>query len=979
VADWRDYQDEGSDPWSVTQAMGAELVKVAGVKFSKGEWSWSPENTVQYFKDEPLWATFDAVTMAAPVFKWGKAAALVARGSTAAGAEFKAGAMGFREAVSLQGKNLVPMTKVGRFISNPGARGFTPEYMELLAKPANRVSRFEDAALVDVARREAAASEGYVRAQAVDMKNSLAAARMNPAQSERMVRMLESGIKPGSTAPAALFSKPEADLYAKTWKFRAKMGQDGVDLGLLSQDNALRQDTWVPHMYKQEQKAALEKAGWQAGKDATDVDYDSFMHRTMSTEEFERFAEAKHGGREFDMAKTIDRMAGAAHAIAREKFAATMASSSVAMDAEGLLKHLQANVLDNPRLLKVWGMSVEKAALLKERIPLLPRTGANGKLVDEAFQQYIAHEVGWARLGDVAPGMKLRPKWRDMYVDKMAAQDIEGGLKLLAPESGLARQLVDGYSKTMRWFTQSKTTMNPAGYVRNLFGAAITHTLGAGLHNFGQWQRGWKMYREGMANPMFVKAAEAGHTAASIAWDDVGEMAKILGGKAPSVFDFLGEGKIATAIKDGHLKATTVYRAIDEIPRLDVFARSYEKFKAAHGTRWAADELEKRALDHATLHTAKYSPSNLMHSDLTNTLRNVIPFSSFSHEMIRIWKNAMVEAPHKALFWSHFSDLATDVAGAVNGMSSDEVEAAKANVPYYVKGRKMAMWPAMIDGKPEFLDMSYLIPLANIADIERDQNQFFGTALGSAGLNPTSNPFWSMIQTAATGQDAFKNAPVEPQFTERQLGIPVEGELARTTVGLAEHAARTFLPPLVPPGFAGNNLLEWARGQKHPQTGAPLEDGMWRTLSTNLAGMRLYEADANSAMLNVGNQERVSNERVSDWWKRWAWAQANGDGAAAAEAEDNLREMKVAEGKTRAEAEKYVHDGVEQRMPGDYKNYSKTRIQKAMQSLDTLRAGGMLGSDPEDVKQVTALQTRMRQQRRKRTSRARSASAAGVR
>ncbi|MGH9188653.1 MAG: hypothetical protein ACRD0Q_01245 [Acidimicrobiales bacterium] len=381
--------------------------------------------------------------------------------------------------------------------------------------------------------------------------------------------------------------------------------------------------------------------------------------------------------------------------------------------------------------------------------------------------------------------------------------------------------------------------------------------------------------------------------------------------------------------------------------------------------RWTPEELDRRAADFAALQVAKFIPSFQMHSRLSQLTKQHIPFSSFSHEAVRVWKNALMEKPHLVYFWNHVVESAGEFFGAAAGFQPDEIEQAKAGLPYYQAGKKMLMWPFAIAGKPVFVDMSYLMPLANIVEVERDEQQFFSKVLSLAGANPASNPLASAAMAAVTGIDPFKGRPLEPTFTERQLpgalgGGPIEGPRNRAAVGLVEHIAATFLPPVVPPGYVGTNLMELTRGQKHGQTGAPLEEGLGRSLATNLLGIRLHEADANAAMLNVGHENRRVNQLVSDWWERWQWAVSNGRDDDAQTAEANLYELQVGRGKTPAEAMDYLRKGVKSREPGMFRNFPKGQVRAALESLENLG----LGESPQDAESLAAMAAASRNKRR---------------
>ncbi|NIQ57320.1 MAG: hypothetical protein GWN71_29165 [Gammaproteobacteria bacterium] len=374
------------------------------------------------------------------------------------------------------------------------------------------------------------------------------------------------------------------------------------------------------------------------------------------------------------------------------------------------------------------------------------------------------------------------------------------------------------------------------------------------------------------------------------------------------------------------------------------------------GKAWTEEELERRARNFATMETAKYLPSFAMHSRLSNLTRQIVPFSSFSHEAIRVWKNALVEKPHLAYFWEHITDAMSQVSGAVAGYSPEQLEEAYANLPWYNQGKKMLAWPVSVDGKPAFIDMSYIIPLANVVEAERADTATIGHLVGLAGLDVTSNPLANIAVAGVTGRDVFKQTEIEPRITERQLGISVEQPTARQAVGLAEHIIGTMLPPLSPFGYAGQNIIEYARGQRHGQTGGPLEQGLARTIASNMLALRFNMADVQSNLLNIGYEDRKRNEATARWWERWAFAVANDRDDAALQAERNLFELQLQGGKSQEEAYKYLIDGVKTREPGAYRNYGKKRLREAIERSERLG----LGEHPTDAGQLAAMRRRTR-------------------
>jgi hypothetical protein len=971
-------EDEGSDAWTVAQAMLAETVKIGGVRFENGEWSWDPSNIGRYFEEEPVWATIDAITLAAPALKWGKAAYTVSKGITAPGLAYKAGKLGLREAASIQARNAVPTTAVGRFLSNPAARGrFDDDYMKLIGE-VGATTEYEKKAVADVLRREFVAESGYWRSRTAEMIGALQKAGIPESEHETFVRLMEGAFDPSQEKTRKWVEKllePDAvKAFEETWRFREELGWKAHDLKMLSAERIAEQKTWMPHMQSLQYRKTLESKGFKFGSEDVfeQASWDNFRHRKYSREEFEALFD-----RDFDPKHAAVRMGAAAQAVARESYLTGLIDSALVKDSSKLVDHLldPNGPLANDKVAKLWGLSPDLRKAIVEGLKAAPRN-TDGSFVDEALAP-ILDAAGWVRMGDAAPGLKMPPKYADLFVDKKVVDDLAGIVKLMDPKGENAFGRI--YDDAMAGFRAAKTAYNPATHVRNIFGAFVFTSLATGMRGAldpRTWQKAWKVWNEGMKNPLFHKMAEAGVTGATFdaelrsAWREV--FGETIFNKATAL-DFLGDSRVAKLAQKVGGGMERFYRSIDEVARVAAWTHQYDRFRRLNKAKWAGKELEERAANFATLEVAKFTPSFNMHSPFSNLLRRHIPFASFSHEAVRVWKNAMVEKPHLAFFWSHFADSAGQAFGAMAGFTPEQIETAKQNLPYYQDGKKMLMWPFRVDGKPVFVDMSYLIPMANIVEVEREQSSFLGTAAGLAGLNPTTNPFVNLLYAGTTGQDAFRQRPIEPNITERQLGIPVEGTKTRTAVGLVEHVANTFLPPLVPPGYAGINIVEWMRSQNHPTTGQPLEDGMWRTIGSNVLGVRLHEADVNAAMLNVGHEDRRMNERIADWWLRWQWATANGDVKLAERAEANLRELQIQRGKTPEEADDYVADGVEKRAPGMYRNYPKSQVERALQDAAKLELGTAAG-DAQQMANMAAVTRQKRRRSRKRTRRTRARS-----
>ena len=958
--DWQDDIDEvATSPSVAAQSLASEMVKITGLKYEKGDWSWNADNVVNYFKEQPVWATFDAITLAAPIAKWGIAAREVAVGGSAAGQAYKAGTMGFREAVAMRGAQQFPRTQVGRFLANPIETAITPEYRTLMAE--HGATKAEKLALADVAHQEFAAEQGLWRDEAAAAGAAVRGLNLNDSRKKEFVRFLEAGITPEDIPGAIVKGEDYTQAYNKVWKFREKLGRKAEELNLLDPERRIQQKNWMPLIHEDQYAKALKKNKFTFGASLDDASWEAFSKRKYSMEEFE-----KMGIRDFDPAHAMLRMSQAAQVVAREQYMVNLTASAAVKDTATLTEVLldKTGPLSNGNMRAIWGVSEEARASVMSRMDEVVKTRAAGKKVPDEEMASIFREVGWVRLNDVAPGLKLPPKYKDLFVDGAIAHDVVGAVQMMR-----GPQFPEWYQSAMNIFKLGKTAWNPATHVRNGFGAYVFHSLATNLAYSTKaastfYQRGREVLAAGPGHALFDKMARAGVTSMTFDPAEREALHSLMGSGVKHPLAWFGDSKLAKYAQKGADKMERFYRYTDEVSRADAWIWNYEKFAKQNAEKWAGKELDERSIAFATNRAAKYIPSFNMHSPMSNMVRQAIPFSTFSHEAVRVWKNTMIEKPHMAMFWSHFADSMSEVTGAMSGYTEEQVDAAKKNLPYYQQGKKMLLMPFKIFGVPQFLDMSYLIPLANIVEIERDEGQFMSKALGFAGLNPTANPFVSIITAAVTGQDPFKGQPLEPKITERQLGINVDSPQARELVGLAEHALTTFVPPLVPPGYAGMNMVELIRQQRNPKTGA-LEEPDWKqTLAANLAGIRLHRADANAAMKNVGNDERRMMDRTSLWWERWSWAMANNDASLADDAEENLHHLAVQMGKTPDEADKYVADGVETRQPGLYKNYTKKRVGEA---LDLIKQTPQ-GTDPENTAHINAMTARTRNSRRRQRS-----------
>jgi hypothetical protein len=290
----------------------------------------------------------------------------------------------------------------------------------------------------------------------------------------------------------------------------------------------------------------------------------------------------------------------------------------------------------------------------------------------------------------------------------------------------------------------------------------------------------------------------------------------------------------------------------DDIWKADAFIFNYKKFIKA-----GLDE--ELAVSRAAHEVVKYFPMFGDTNEFTKMIRQYVPFSSFTFEAIRVWNNAMTYKPHLALAWLHSAEMASSISAWSMGMSEDDLRNITDGLPGYTRGMKGIVMPYRSpEGEVRVLDWSTFLPLGSIpANVTKGEGTFFGVPPELnifAGFGLTRNPVISTAIAATTGKDVFSGRDVEPTLMKR-MGVKFDSEMGHKFFGLTEHMAQMILPPVVPPGFAGMNLLEAATGTVDPRTMEPMEKSVMDTIATNLLGFRTHKTS------EYGAQQRIRFER----------------------------------------------------------------------------------------------------------------------
>jgi hypothetical protein len=762
--------------------------------------------------------------------------------------------------------------------------------------------------------------------------------------------------------------------YQKTWSFREAVHRRAYDLGLISRDTYARGlGKYAPHLYE-EFLAAEELAGASRVKPGGTLD--SLRARTLDrqeeqlsrrasklrnrAEQLRQFAAedptarkasarraealdrqaAKLLGRKehlrddytriLDPQATAGRLLGTAQAVAKQEFAQKLAKSVVATD-------------------DAWGVMERYGKDMPGVQRLMAKRAAGQRVSREAIDDVMFSELGWRRMEQLFPNGKvpgylerLRPTGLlDKYLDPAAAESIVGTYKFA--DKPIFEELHDAIYKSVAFFRSSKTVMNPSTHARNTMSGIVFNSLATGIPKLVPRTGIKELRAKGEVWKAAVRAGVLGGDDHQITIEMLQRAGVDINDLNPYKLKFLGDNRIAKAIANSHEAAKGLYRFEDDMWKLDAFATLRKKY-LKRGLR--ADQADARA----ALDVVKFMPSFNQVSPFTRAIGGLIPFASFTNEAIRIWKNAMIEKPHLAMFWSHFGGAASQSIAAAQGYSSDDLARIDANLPNHQQGKPRLMLPFKVDGQPHFFDLSYIIPLAgNMGDIEHADKAFFFSDF----YDITGNPLIGAGVVGATGVDPFTGREVEPRFMERQLGMNIDNPALRRYIGLGEWMAATMLPPLAPPGFAAQNLAEVARGQKDPTTGLELEPNVGRTIAANLFGMRTYEATLSSNILNQRQEADQINKRAEIQWNIWKRAAANGETAAQSEAVENLRDIYAKLYDDPAKIEERIADGMESRAPGEFKTLTEKQLLKALEGTEGLELS------PEQLKVRGAIMARL--------------------
>lgn len=978
------YDDRG-----VASQIVGEYVKSFGFRRdADGELQWSFENIRDAFQEDPFFTTVDwLVTL--PIFAWGKAVVTVVRGTGAAGRAYKAGAVGLRQAARIE-RTLAPRGRLSRYIASPITRRYDDRTLKFLDRWRNVNGDLDPSdamAISNQLRRDETARIAVLQQRNDTFQKQLRARRFTKDQEAEFHRLM------GLRREEALddFARFEADLardqrefFEATRAMRDYMHDEAFSSYLISPEvHALRKGAWWQQDTLERTRAALSGTR-RASRLSPKRGERHFLARMREG--------IPEGGTPIeDVSYGIAEMFQAGAAIERQKTILSLGSSILAKTPEEIIAAYGSEAAARSA---GWLDEGLKIGNLLNRGPGEARLPASvQKLIgrqDEIHRQYTKAQRAMDRLAGKASGrweMTRRRKdlvrlQRDMekidgqvrsaldrhkrhnflrpvpdeiankYLDPHVAEDVKGFLQWHEREGSPWARM---YYGLQAFFKKTHVPYNPATIMRNLMGGIIFHSFATGMKGGpvlfpGRGVAALKGL--GRYQGQLQRATERG----LLAFDpdrEIMELVDLAAGNTEEIRGIpaaigrlLGSDRLTRYMARGDEAVRRLYSGIDDGWKME----SYISLEKRHYRNFLRQGLDKgealsRAADQAVLDVARFHPHYGAGSKFMQQIRPHVPFISFPIEAARVWKNAFIFRPHMALMWTHSAEIGTEVAAGAMGLRPEEIQSAKESLPWYAQGKKMLMLPWRDkENKLHFLDLSYIIPMADFgSEAQMAENRLFGVApIGVATLgDPTSNPLLNIVAAGATGEDPFSGRPIEPRFSEDYLGLRTEDPGTRKFIGLAEHVAGLLLPPAIPPGYVGINMIEMLTGRKSGVTGEELEAEAGRTIAANLAGLRTYEPTVKAQLSNIRREQRLAGDELTHAWDRWEAAMANGDFTAAEREREWIIEQRNRLG--RGDGTSYFFENFKRHVPGRYGNVSRRDIRNVI-----LRSS-RFGASPEEL------------------------------
>lgn len=388
--------------------------------------------------------------------------------------------------------------------------------------------------------------------------------------------------------------------------------------------------------------------------------------------------------------------------------------------------------------------------------------------------------------GDYAqiPDTKKYGKLRGMYVRKEIYDEITSSLGTITADAGKISVALEKMQAFNSFFKISKTALNlPAGHIRNLISAAqFAYFAGVKMHRLApalveairEVRRNGEFYRDAKEQFGLFTSGIVPNEMNIIESEFLADaQLKVARGKADgNIDDYLKFAWLLLKSKTnkGMKGASKIYQYGDDIMRLVVFMELQKDGKSATE---AAYEADKWIMDY---------------SKVTKGVRYLrqaslgAPFITYTAKAAPLMLEVFLTKPWKMAPYFALGYGLQEAAKNAFDWDDDDYDAVVQGLAPWLKDKAdpLAIFPPLVvpapwkdaEGRPQFLDLSYMFPFGLFSEIATDLNKFgkalAGDPTGDAGglfnimktVGLGGGPGVSMISAASTGVDPFTQQPV---------------------------------------------------------------------------------------------------------------------------------------------------------------------------------------------------------------------------
>lgn len=381
---------------------------------------------------------------------------------------------------------------------------------------------------------------------------------------------------------------------------------------------------------------------------------------------------------------------------------------------------------------------------------------------------------------------------------------------------GMARVFGQGMGLLKRKFT----SYNPSTHFNNLYGNLFfAHAAGISPANPANHRYFTKALAEMVTDgPLYREAQANGAISGTLFSSEgrdylqrlVGQVAEESGTDGGGLFR-AWQRSVADQVKGTDQTFAGIYDAEDKVFKLAAYIKAREGGMSPHqfAPKKVMDPTEAAGYVHTFFPNYDWlglSTRKLRRSIPGQVLAN--PFIAFPAEAARVATNVMRKRPLTGLYGVQWMKSMANNGGMLTGVAPEEVKKAKAELPPYQHEHLMIPYRGR-DGKVEFIDLTYKVPLASLAysfspNLTKKPGQIaerlFHAAADFAGggflkreipVNPTADDFdkaaqfatdliWPVppsIQKAATQSVEYTSGR-----TKNRYGEPVTPEAALRTL-----------------------------------------------------------------------------------------------------------------------------------------------------------------------------------------------------